>query len=99
MTSDRSLDPIQRQLESFSDQVFQGAPSSPGDLDPATQRAVRRLRGIDRIPPFDQTRMTQRKEHLMNVSVPWQLATDSLQPVLPASNGSSPPVAPMPIRS
>lgn len=30
MTSDRSLDPIQRQLESFSDQVFQGAPSSPG---------------------------------------------------------------------
>jgi outer membrane protein assembly factor BamB len=98
MTSDRSLEPIQRQLETFSDQVFQGAPSSPGDLDPATQRAVRRLHGIDRIPPFDQTRMTQRKEHLMNVSVPWQLATDLVQPVIPAINGSSPPIASMPAR-
>lgn len=98
MTSDHSLDPFLRQLETYSDEIFRGQPAPRNELDPATRKAVQRLRAIDRIPPLDQARMQSRKDELMSFTTSWPPITEPFRPTARSSNGKHPVPVPLPTR-
>src|SRR5262245_51809035 len=84
MSDPRFHDDLQR----FWDEVRQGGPDTPGELDPTLTETIRRLQARDIVPPPDPTRMKQIREDFMHAqTVP--LAIDGGRSVV--SNGRAAP--------